>query len=155
MTFTSLHDGFTDMSVWDGISYAARWHFLAMANRASRDRRYEEPMPLTAALQCSDVDDPGACLRELHAVGLVDVNDGAVSLAFADDLFPPLGQRPERLQARKAGNKRDQRQRDCDEGRHSKDCPADTCPEKLARRQRVTGDVTGDATVTQIRKDSP
>lgn len=138
MTWASFDDGFCARPVWDAVAYPARWHYLALVTEVCRSRRWDGVLPRGLALRCSDVPDPAAALDELESAGLVTLTDAEVVLPFVDDHIPPEKQRPEHFLPRKRANQRAYRQRRCDAGKHSKDCPL-TCP------ARVTDRVTGNA----------
>lgn len=77
MAWLKYDDRFTQRSVWDGVSYEARWHYKAMVEECSRGERWDGELPLTRALRSSDVPDPHACLAELEAIGYVTVTRNA------------------------------------------------------------------------------
>jgi hypothetical protein len=68
-----------------------------------------------------------------------------VELPYIDHHIPPPGERPENLLPRKRRNQREYRRRECEHGRHTKDCPPDLCPAKRSKYDRVTASVAGNA----------
>jgi hypothetical protein len=132
VTWLSFDDDYTDEAVWDGMPYDTRWHYHAFVQKCCSQRRYSGRLPHTVAERCSDVPDPGRCLRELIKAGLLWDHGDEIEAVFIDDFLPPPGQREEQLRPRKRRNQREYRQRKCDRGEHDRHCPRD-CP------VRVTG----------------
>lgn len=129
MSWTSYGDDFTGRPCWDGVDHATRWHYLALVERCTRDRRWDGLLPLQAALRCSDVPDPEKALATLEFLGMVTVQSEVVAVTFIEEHIPPPQSRPDVLLPRKRANLRDHRQRKCDRGEHDRHCPQG-CPER-------------------------
>lgn len=159
MSWLRYSDDYTRDRIWDGMSYEARWHFKALVEECSQSRRWDGWMPLGRALRASDVPDPSGCLIELRQAGIVCVTgdvtgntvgntidyathiddcvtDHALGIALPtiEDHIPTEGNRDENLLPRKRANQAAWRARKCAGGNHSKECPAATCPVKLAKK---------------------
>jgi hypothetical protein len=80
VTWTKLDDRFTDDPVWENVSLAGRWHYLALIEQCTRYDRFDGRVPLDRARRASDVDDPDACVSELVKAGLLAVDDEAVTV---------------------------------------------------------------------------
>jgi hypothetical protein len=143
MAWASFDDQYTRQPVWDDLPYDTRWHFHAIVEACCAQRRYDGVLRWAAVARCSDVPDPERCTKELIEAGLLADLGAEVQVLDIDAFLPPRGERKEHLLPRKRVNQADYRQRKCEKGEHSKDCPPSTCPVKLARR--VTGGVTGNA----------
>ena len=145
MTWVSFDDGYTRERVWDGVPHDTRWHFHAIVELCCASRRYDGRLRWADALGCSDVPHPVRSVKELVTAGLLLDLGAMVEVENIDDFLPPEGQRPGNLLARKRRNQAAYRRRKCDNGKHSKDCPAD-CPVKAQRAaERVTARVAGNA----------
>jgi hypothetical protein len=132
VTYSSFPDEYTRLSCWDGVGYESRWHYHALVEECSRSQRYDGVLPRNLALRVSDVPDPNHCIDELGATPLLDAFDNAVRIVHMETYLPPEGQRDENLLPRKRQNQQAYRRRKCENGEHSRDCPAETCPVKLA-----------------------
>lgn len=144
MSWLRYDDRFTSGRVWDGVSYSARWHYLALVELCGSTGRYDGVAPLQLALGCSDVPDAAGCHAELAVAGVLKIDQKSVTVVTINEHIPPPGERNENLLPRKRANTVDWRKRKCEAGEHSKDCPSATCPAKLAhRRERDTDRVTG------------
>jgi hypothetical protein len=133
MSWLSFDDGYTRESVWDDVPYDSRWLYHAVVETCCAERRYDGRLRWTAVLRCSDVPDPARSAKELIGAGLLADLGGVLEVGHIDNFLPPEGQRDENLLNRKRTNQRVYRRRKCDRGEHTKDCPAATCPVKLAR----------------------
>jgi len=136
LSWLRYSDDFTTDRSWDGVSYEARWHYLALVEECSQARRWDGALPVTRAVRCSDTQDPEKCIDELIRAGRLNREADTVYVVAIDDHVPPEGQREENLLPRKRSNTRDYRKRQCEAGNHTRHCPAATCPTK----NRVTGD---------------
>lgn len=151
MTWASWDDQFTEMPVWDGVSYEARWHYVALVTYCCSAHRWNGRMPWRQAERVSDVPDPHGALKELIAADLLADLGGEVELLYIDSHVPPEGQRPDNLLPRKRRNQMEYRRRQCERGDHSKDCPAKTCPKKQGS---VTSSMAGNAEGNAGHRDS-
>ena len=191
MSWLRYSDDWTQDRAWDGVSYEARWHLKALIEACSQSRRWDGVVPITRALRVSDVPDPEACLKELNAAGFICVtgnevgnetghapdcvtdHTSGVAIPNIEDHVPTEANRDENLLPRKRANQAAWRARKCAAGDHSRDCPADTCELKLAKKaaraakaeservaERVTGnagtgrDGTGPTTLTPSKSES-
>jgi hypothetical protein len=154
VTWLSFDDGYTQQRVWEDIPFDTRWHFHALVEKCGATRRYDGRLRWTDALRVSDVPDPQRSMKELIAAGLVIDHGTEVEIEPIDDFLPPEGERADRLLPRKRRNQAAYRKRNCAAGRHSKDCPPDSCPVKLQKAldaanagvaDGVTARVTGNA----------
>jgi hypothetical protein len=148
-------DDWTRDRAWDGVSYEARWHFMALMEMCSQSRRWDGCIPLTHARRASDVPDPDQCLVELQAGGFICVTESVtgnadatlghapdcvtdhapgVAVPTVEDHIPTEANRDENRLPRKRANTAAWRTRKCAGGDHSKDCPPDTCELKLAKK---------------------
>lgn len=154
MSWLRYSDDWTQDRAWDGVSYEARWHLMALMEACSQARRWDGCIPLTRALRVSDVPDPARCLAELRAAGFICVTDHAdgtpehaehvedcvtdhapgVAIPTVEDHIPSEANRDENRLPRKRANTAAWRARKCAAGTHSKDCPPDTCELKLAKK---------------------
>ncbi|MEV8635393.1 hypothetical protein AB0395_27420 [Streptosporangium sp. NPDC051023] len=136
MSWTRYDDLFTERPDWDGVSYPARWHYLAMVQACSRQRRWDGRMPLTRARRASDVDDPDGCLAELAGAGWVRPEGDVVILPLIAEHIPAPSIRDNaeksKIRMRKSRAHRN--------GDHSL-CDPDRC-EKAASLRTVTPPVT-------------
>lgn len=130
MTWASWDDQFTEMPVWDGVSYEARWHYIALVTYCCSAHRWNGQMSRRQAERVSDVPEPHDAVEELITAGLLAELGTQVELLYIDSHVPPEGQRPDNLLPRKRRNQMEYRRRQCERGNHSKDCPAKTCPAK-------------------------
>lgn len=92
MSWTRYDDLFTERPEFDGLSYEARWHYIALVQMCSRARRWDGELPLVRARRASDVPDPDRCHDELEVAGLVTRNESrgyAVTIVNADEYLPP------------------------------------------------------------------
>jgi hypothetical protein len=89
MSWTKIDDLFTEKPEWDGVSYEARWHYLAMVQACSRARRWDGRLPLMRALRASDVAQADACIDELAVVGFVIREPDTVILPRIEEHIPP------------------------------------------------------------------
>lgn len=113
MTWSRFDDGFTDQPIFEGLSYEARWHYIALVSFCSRTSRYDGFIRGSDARRCSDVPDPAAALAELGLVGLAAPQDGGYVLPLIDHHVPPPHLRDEK-------RKQDQRERKRRERLHKK-----------------------------------
>ena len=145
MSWSRFDDNWTRKIQSLGISYPARWHYMAMIQTCSATNRYDGRMLPAEARSCSDVEDPMGCLAELERIGLVTrdtSSDGEryIVIDIADHVPPPHL----RDKKRKADQvTRQHRSRAHKAGDHSL-CLPGKCPEA-----EVTSEVTRDiGTVT-------
>lgn len=89
MSWTRYDDLFTEWPEWDGLPYPARWHYLALVQACSRQRRWDGVLPLTRARRASDVEDPDDCHQLLATAGLLKIDETAVRLLLIDEHIPP------------------------------------------------------------------
>lgn len=139
MAWLRYSDDFTKDRSWDGVSFEARWHYLALLEECSQGRYWNGALPVTRAVRCSDTSDPEKCIDELVRAGRLRREAETIHVLDAEDHVPPEGQRDENLLPRKRSNVKAYRFRQCQQGNHSKDCPRATCPEKKPVTERVTG----------------
>lgn len=100
MSWTRLDDRWTEQSVFDTVSLASRWHYLAMIQTCCRTDRVDGRLTSSAAKRASDVDDPVTALAELAAVGLVEPSTDGIRLARIAEHVPTLQTRNRTEQAR-------------------------------------------------------
>jgi hypothetical protein len=160
VTWLSFDDGYTRERIWDDMPYDTRWLYHAVVETCCAERRYDGRLRWPAVLRCSDVPDPERSAKELILAGLLVDLGAEVEVPHIDSFLPPEGQRPENLLARKRVNQAEYRRRKCERGEHTKDCPAGTCPVKLARalaeaKERVTTRVAGNGRVGSGRVGKP
>jgi hypothetical protein len=132
VSWTRFDDLFTDQSCWDGVSYEARWHYLALVQTCSRQGRWDGWLPLANARRASDVPNPDGCLSELERVGLVAVVGDNVIVRRIDEHVPPAYIRENAAKTRE----RMRRKRAHDRGDHS------LCGSDCVVPRPVTGVVT-------------
>ena len=65
MSWSRFDDNWTRKIQALGVSFPARWHYMAMIQTCSATDAYDGEMIPSAALACSDVPDAMACLDEL------------------------------------------------------------------------------------------
>lgn len=145
MTWVRTDDSFTDWSVFDALSYPARWHYLALIHACARTHRYDGVLRAVDARRASDVPDAEAVAAELIAAGLVAWVKGGLRLVQIDKHLPPPHLRDEQRKAAQAERKR--RQRAHQAGDHAL-CP----PESACVTRSVPRDVTRD---TGTGRDGP
>lgn len=137
MTWARFDDNHTDWKVWEGVSYAARWHYQALVELCCRQERWDGRIPLGTARRASDVEDPDGCIAELTAAtGLLEQTEDAVVLLRIEDHVPP----PSVRKNAELSKIRMQRHRKHKAGDHST-CLPETCSEAAPRN--------GDAEVTR------
>lgn len=133
MSWTRLDDGWTERSVFEGMPYSTRWHYLCLIQLCSRTDRVDGCLTMSAACRASDVPHPAEALAQLAAVGLVETRDGTCRLPFIGDHVPP----PHVRNAADAAKVRMRRSRAHKTGDHSL-CLPENCPDA----PHVAGDVT-------------
>jgi hypothetical protein len=121
---------------WDGVSYAARWHYLCLVQACSRAQRWDGRLPETRASRVSDVDKPVECVVELVNAGLLYFDEGDVVIVRIEDHIPPKSIRNNANDSKI----RMQRKRAHDRGDHS------LCLPKRCPKATVTGAVTSPVT---------
>lgn len=89
MSWTRLDDLMVEWPAWDGVSHAARWHYLCLVQACSRAQRWDGRLSTTRAGRVSDVDDPSACVAELEKAGLVYLDEGHVVIVRIEEHIPP------------------------------------------------------------------
>ena len=124
MTWGRYDDSFTDWPLWESVSLAARWHYVALVQLCCRQQRWDGRVPIGAARRASDVTDPDRCHDELAAVDLLKTDGQSVTLLRIDEHVPPPWIRNETENARI----RMQRSRKHKAGDHSA-CLPGHCPE--------------------------
>lgn len=133
MTWTRLTDTWCDDPVFEGVDFAARWHYLSMIQHCSRTGRYDGTLRLVDARRCSDVDDPAAALGNLVVAGLVENVDGAtVKVVRIDEHVPP----PSVRDAAATTKVRVARHRKHKNGDHS-ECLPEKCPHRGNERSNA------------------
>jgi hypothetical protein len=152
VTWLSFDDSYTRQKVWEGISYEARWLYHAVVEFCATTRRYDGRLRWADVLRCSDVPEPEDRAKELIQAQLLADLGADVVVPDIESFLPPAGMRAENLLPRKRANQAAWRKAKCEQGEHSRDCPASTCPAKIRRRlereqaaagERVTGNETG------------
>jgi hypothetical protein len=146
MSWTRYDDLFTERPEWDGVPYPVRWHYLALVQACSRQRRWDGVLPLAHARRASDVEDPDDCHRLLAAAGLLKVDETAVRLLVIDEHIPPTYVRDNA----KKSKIRMRRMRAHRSGDHSL-CLPDSCPAAPPDSADVTSTVTRNAGTGQDR----
>src|ERR1022692_2514128 len=140
MSWLSFSDDYTHQRVWENMPYETRWLYHCLVEHLTSTRRYNGHTTWVNAMRCSDVPNPADSLRYLMKVSLVTGNeDGEIAVPEIEAFLPPPHLRTENLLPRKRGNQSAWRKARCAKGQHSKDCPAGTCPVKLALKDSVTG----------------
>jgi hypothetical protein len=140
MSWLSFSDDYTHQRVWESMPYEARWMYHCIVEHLTSTRRYDGRTTWVNAMRCSDVPDPEDSLRYLMKVSLVTGNEcGDIAVPDIEGFLPPHHRRTENLLPRKRANQAAWRKARCEKGQHSKDCPATTCPVKLAAKEPVTG----------------
>lgn len=90
MTWTRLDDRWSELPVFDEMSFEDRWHYLAMIQRCSRAEAYDGIIRAVDARRCSDHPDPAAAIERLVAAHLVEiVAGGKYRIVDIDDHIPP------------------------------------------------------------------
>ena len=89
MAWVKIGDEFTDRPMWEGVSYEARWHYMAMVCVCSRTKRWDGRLPFAVARRASDVPDADRCHDELRFVGAVTIDEEAVTIVDIDEHLPP------------------------------------------------------------------
>jgi hypothetical protein len=144
VSWLSFSDDYTRQQIWDGLPYDTRWMYHCLVEHLAATRRYDGRTSWANAVRCSDVLDPKRCLDDLLKVSLVTGNEGAeIAVTDIESFLPPPHLRTENLLPRKRANQSTWRKARCAEGLHTKDCPAGTCPVKIAKKERVTGNEDG------------
>jgi hypothetical protein len=155
VSWASYGDDWTGRPVWDGVDYATRWHYLAMVERCVRDRRWDGVLPLQAALRCSDVTNPVACIAELVRIQMVVTTETTITIVFIEEHIPPKKSRPEVLLPRKRKNLADFYERKCERGEHNSRCPR-TCPDREGKPDgKPASPGTGTGTGKSALRDQP
>lgn len=130
MTWCRFGDEFTFDQRWDGVSYEARWHLMAMVALCSKSERFDCKMPLVAALRASDVMHPQECLDVLQSAGFVLVNGYEVEIIDGEARhMPPVSVRERKRKADQRSRTRKHRQKRCNDGIHDSSCPR-SCPSR-------------------------
>lgn len=122
MTWVRTDDSFTDWTVFDDLTYPARWHYLALIHACARTHRYDGVLRAVDARRASDVSDAEAVTAELIAAGLIAPVDAGLRLVQIDKHLPPPHLRDEQRKTAQAERKR--RQRAHKAGDHAL-CPPD------------------------------
>jgi hypothetical protein len=127
MTWVRYDDGFTGRPTWDGISYEARWHYLALVEVCCRQQRLDGCLPLELAHRVSDVPHPDACLVELTSGGWLKVDADTVTVLLIDEHIPPPSVRLNAQQSKERMRRMRERKRLHGMGDHSFcEAPCDT-----------------------------
>ena len=135
VSWTRYDDLFTERPEFDGLSFEARWHYVALIQACSRARRWNGQLPVVRARRASDVPDPDQCHEDLSAAGLVKIDDETIGLPYAVEHLPPKSIRNNAA----ASKVRMRRKRQHDAGNHS-DCLPRNCPHAVtAHVTRNTG----------------
>ena len=145
MTWSRFDDGWVERPVWESVSFEARWHYKCLIQYCSRTRRYDGRIPLSTALRCSDVPDPGECHGVLEAHSLIECRGDVVVLVEIDEHIPPPSVRENAEQSKI----RMARMRKHRNGDHS-DCLPEHCESPT-----VTGVVTRNTRTGQDRLSTP
>ncbi|WP_242890761.1 hypothetical protein [Actinomadura litoris] len=89
MSWLRFSDTFTRQREWDGVSFEARWHYMALLECCSVGRRWNGRLTISQARRASDVPDPDLCIAELERAGFVSVTrNGARNGAPVDNPAP-------------------------------------------------------------------
>lgn len=118
MSWVRYDDGFTGRPTWDGVSYEARWHYLALVEICCRQERFEGRVPRGLAERVSDVPDPAACIDELAATKWITVWPDEVVLPFIDEHIPPMSVRLNAERSKERMRRMRERKRLCRMGDH-------------------------------------
>jgi hypothetical protein len=89
VSWVRYDDTFTGRPAWDGVSYEARWLYIALVEVCCRQERLTGVLPYGVAQRASDVPHPDACLVELVSAGWLKCDDDTVTLLSIDDHIPP------------------------------------------------------------------
>ena len=141
MSWTRYDDLFTERPEFDGLSFEARWHYIALVQACSRSRRWDGQLPIVKARRASDVPDPDQCHEDLSAAGLVKIDGETIGLPLIDEHLPSASVRSNAAATRI----RMRRMRQHRAGNHS-DCRAASCA------NAVTADVTRNTGTGRDRK---
>jgi hypothetical protein len=136
MTWLRYDDRFTCAAGWDGVSYTARWHYVALVELCGSTGRYDGRLPLTLALRASDVPEPDGCLDELTRAGRVLVDGDTVTVLTIGEHIPPTYIR----ESAEKSKERMRRMRAHRNGDHSR-CLPEHCPDATVQDD-VTAPVT-------------
>jgi hypothetical protein len=142
MSWGRYDDNFADWPLWESVSYAARWHYIALVQTCCRLERWDGRLTLAAARRASDVGNADACHDELVGVDVVKVDGRELVLLRIDEHVPPPWVRKNAEDAKV----RMRRMRKHRAGDHS-ECLPEKCPDAS-----VTEIVTGN---TGTGRDGP
>lgn len=90
MTWTRLDDRWSELPVFEEMSFEDRWHYLAMIQRCSRAEAYDGVIRAVDARRCSDHPDPASAIARLVNAQLVEiVAGGKYRIVHIGDHTPP------------------------------------------------------------------
>lgn len=122
MTWTRLDDHWTRREVFCDLGYETRWHYLALIEFCSVNRRYDGSLRRIEAFRCSDVEDTVTVMAELTTAGLVTEQGDRFVLPQINEHIPPPSMRDDERKERQRVEKR--RSRLHARGDHSECLPA-------------------------------
>lgn len=128
MSWTRLDDAWTDSTELSELSYADRWHYLAMIQFCSRTGKVDGKMRVVDARRCSDHPEPSQAVRNLADIGLVTIGQHDVTVNRIADHVPP----PSVRQNAEKSKIRMRRMRSHKAGDHS-ECLPDQCNQAPGR----------------------
>ena len=132
MTWTRLDDGWTDQAALADLSFADRWHYLALIQHCSRTDKLDGVIRGVDARRCSDHPDTASALANLNELGLIEVLEkDKYKVVTIEDHVPP----PHVRRKTEDDKMRQRRNRAHKSGDHSLCKPDADC---------VTGNVTRD-----------
>jgi hypothetical protein len=124
MSWTKLDDLWTENQALADLSFAVRWHYLAMIQFCSRAELYNGVMRQVDARRCSDHPDPDEAVRQLINAGFLERMGDKIRLLRIEDHVPDSSIRKKTEQAKL----RKRRERAHKAGDHSM-CTPGHCPD--------------------------
>ena len=118
MSWQRYDDTFTERPAWDGVSYEARWHYIALVAACCRQERLDGIVPVGVARRVSDVPHPEACLLELADAGWLKADQDSIELLFIDEHIPPPSVRLNAQRSKERMRRMREKKRLCAMGDH-------------------------------------
>jgi hypothetical protein len=119
LSWVRYDDVFTGRPIWDGTSYEARWHYIALVELCCRQERLDGCIPVGVAERASDVPHPAACHAELAATGWIKLDHETVTMLLIDEHLPPPSVRLNAARSRERMRRMRERKRLCAMDDHS------------------------------------
>ena len=140
MTWVRLDDMEPGHPVWEGLAPSAFHFYFLIVAHCSRTEVYDCDLPLRAVEGLAithGIDSPDVLLKDLAAAGRVVVEDKRVIIVDGERRHMlPKSKREKKRQADQRRWTADHRQRQCEQGIHSRHCP-ESCPMRIVEGKGV------------------